>query len=847
VESNSNIIRSQVNVPRAIEQIDRELSVLSVFFDIRGKKLLLNDHKMAEGLFADIFEVFFEKEFVVHPNLTNKGYDIFSTDLEYAIQVSTDDTPEKVYDSIINTVNNDDGRDFQKIRYLSLNYNKTNSSEKTYLRRFTDSKTLDIYNNLDLKCTELIWDLEWISKHNIRNANKLETLLSIFETYKPYYTGVSPKPFRIPNQRQQLSVATDRKKLLDELNQTTDSWEDYFKKLQKAFMPLNVLPLNILNNIQRNNKSLFVSRYRGKYYVKDEDFIKEVEQNSFAGNSLNSTLISYGINSIRLSKTSKTLKITSKTKATCPICSLYSFSLPVRFAKDGYSLEDNPIQSAYVNYLLGYAENAIRDLKVKSEDNTLEGYLSLLGLRRMRRVDYKLSEEGGIYELPSPGKLKEVMDHPDLYEEQVTVLKYLKDRDYWDRQYSMIENISKVEDKTRLFTLEQQNQLHETLISTWEDVHKVIRIASHNFLIYDLEYSNVAQLCKTVVGMVLRIADKYDLINIININLDNLRNFIFHIQPRELSTLVNKHNHSTIFKSSDFIESFNNQTKNIEGIIDSLPEKRYQAPIWKYLLNYLSNTLLLSEFCEDSSPVYNDLLRQILDIVSLDKQLRERLEDDIARFIENRSEELDRTQIERAIEVYPKSASIKKIYNRLKDFKDDITKMPLIVFEKRRSQISTDDVTLYLGAVKDNLQKNFSARFFRNAVVTECVQYKDFEVIVFRSLTKNFKKYQKREMFTSDSAKYDIIFLIEAMYVGNHFLSPSQIESLNIEEDYFRWVLNPIEWDYMDFDVYFISRFHSDVIRKRIVNIPEVKRILEDFLRSSNDEHLSRIYFNFCL
>jgi len=847
VESNSNIIRSQVNVPRAIEQIDHELSVLSVFFEIRGKKLLLNDHKMAEGLFADIFEVFFEKEFVVHPNLTNKGYDIFSTDLEYAIQVSTDDTPGKVYDSIINTINNDDGRDFQKIRYLSLNYNKTNSSEKTYLKRFTDSKSLDIYNNLDLKCTELIWDLEWVSKHNIRNANKLETLLSIFETYKPYYTGVSPKPFRIPNQRQQLSRTTDRKKLLDELNQTTDSWEDYFKKLQKVFMPLNVLPLNILNNIKRNNKSLFVSRYRGKYYVKDEDFIKEMEQNSFAGNSLNSTLISYGINSLRLSKTSKTLKITSKTKATCPICSLYSFSLPSRFAKDGYTAEDNPIQSAYVHYLLGYVENVIRDLKVKSEEKTLEGYLSLLGLRRMRRVDYKLSEEGGIYELPSPEKLNELLDHPDLYEEQVTTLKYLKDRDYWDRQYSMIENISKVENKTRLFTLEQKNQLHETLISTWEDVYKVIRIASHNYLIYDLEYTNIAQLCKAVVSMVLRIADKYDLIDVININLENLRNFIFHIQPRDLSTLINKHNHSTIFKSSDFIASFKNQTKNLERLLGVLPEERYNAPFWKYIVNYLSNALLLSEFCEDSSSVYNELLRQILDIVSLDKQLRERLEDDIANFIENRSEELGKTEIERAIETYPESAIIKKIRNRLEDFKDDITKMPLIVFEKRRSQMSPYDITLYLEAVKDNLRKNFSTGFFRNAVVTECIQYKDFQEIAFKSLTKNFKKYQKKEMFTSDSAKYDIIFLIEAMYIGNYFLSPSQIESLNIEEEYFKWVLNPYEWNYKGFDVYFISRFHSDVIRKIIVNIPDVKSILEDFLKSSNDEHLSKIYFNFCL
>jgi len=839
--------------------IHHMLGTLASFYRFRNKNGYTDDNKKAEFLFAELLSLVFDKKYKVSRKSNQKGFDIFTKDKSHAIQVSRRVDTEKVFSALTGTIDEVGFDHFDRISILVLKEEKPNLNDSVIKKKFHENKRLEDYERLNFTVNEDLLDFLWVSEICIQDSDKLEGIIEIFNKYSPYFDIENAKNFKEEdfiqfkeNGESQTSSQTSnrnqsRTSVIEQLNLSTKSWEEYFIKFQEKFSPLNVVPIGLLNKIKRNGKSLFQSRHRGIYYVKDESFINEIQENSFQGNTLNNTLLSYGINKVKFFKNRKTYKIESKTIPSCPICSIYSFNLPINYQKGLHFNQDDPIKTAYVNYLLGDFENCVVALKVKSNEQTLVGYLSNLGLKRLRRVDYKLSESEGIYSLPSKDVFNKILENEDLSEEQVYVLRYINNRDYWDRQYSMIENIYKIESKTRLFTIDQKTQLHDTLIATWEDVYNIIRFGSHNYLIYDLEYGNINQLCSVVLNMILRISDKYNLVDELNINLDNLRNFLIHLRPSELSTVINKHNASTIFKPKIFLNSFTNQVANLESFLRILPEERYNIPIWNYIQNYLSNVLLIAEFCKNLDQIINKLLDRYFELIKFDEQLKKYLDRELLNFIKSQKDIVNAQIIITLKSIYFDSPKFDNIDIDYLDEDIDFETLNIIEFDRIKSKLSQAEREIYEDNVKDNLSKKFSLRYFRNAVVMECVKYENYQKQAYKELSKQIIEFQKGELFSSDHAKFQIINFVESMYYSNEVLSKEQINKLKIEDEYYKWLLNPVEWNYDSFNIYFITRNHSRLVWKKVVRIPHIKKLIENFLAKRNDENLSRIYFEYSI
>ncbi len=841
MDSTENIIKSDIKIDilSAQRSIDQELVDLARFLDHRSKKGYSDDSKLAEDLFADVFEVLLGISFITPLNPSTKGYDIYSENLEYAIQISRDDSANKVYKAYVNTMLEPKNHKFKNFIYLSLHHKKTQSKEKTFRIKFERDGILDEYQNLEGGLGKCVWDLIDIGKFRITDPEKLRTLLGIYERYKSNYRMGNPVPYRrhlVVN-----SLDSDQPLFLDKLDNSTSSWAEYFGRLNKQFEPICIFPRSILNNIRRNGKRLFVNRYQGQYYVKDESFIKEIKENTFLGNTLNNTLLGNGINKVRLYRSSKLYKIETTTDSTCPICSLYNFCLPLEFIDS----KELSIRKAYVQYLLGDTINAHSILTQLSQENTFIGCLATLGLIRLQRADYFLSDKVTNYQETTFRDYHIKVKASDLYNEQIKVLSHLKERNYWDKQYFLLEKLFKISNKVRLFSIDQKGELINIIIECWTEMNQLVRTASHNLLIRDLAYTNVTQLFGSLFHCIIQIGEKFDLVEVMNLNLRNLKNFLLHLRADELSKITTRYRTSKIFRSEQFLNDFSDQIDDIESIFKALLHDNYHVPIFKYVVNYLGNVLVLLEFTDNPSSIVTDLINQYISLIEKEPRLGRELENQFTELLHNYYKEIDNDILIKGISFYEDNWRVEEISKILEAESTQLLKLELSQFVLKSPSLSNTEIEKYKAHVKLRLEKKFEPRYFRNAIVFKCVKVNDFRKNLISELQKQYNNYEEKDPFQYQQAKHFFRLLVEAMYNDDEVLDINEISCLEISEPYFRWLLNPKIWSYDNFDIYFISDYNSKTFFKYFAGIPILKKKIEDYLKTKDDRNLRYIYFNY--
>lgn len=830
-----------IDILASQRQINSEWVDFVRFLEMESKKRNTDTHRLAEDMVADIFTILYQKEFLPNQNANEPGYDVYSEDYEYAIQVSKKEDAQKVVKAYLDTMMSDKGPQFSKFIYLSLNHRKRNTSEKTFEKHFKALGYQDEYKKLGGRFGYHVWDISNFADFRITKEAQLTNLLATFARYRPHYDLGNPKPYR-----RHFMTTDDRPSIWGKLEaQSHTNWSDYIQALKEYFHPLVVLPNFIVEGISREGKRLFTVRHQGEYYTKDESLIKEIQAGKHPENVLNNALLSWSINAVKLYKTGKRYKISTDTPANCQICDLYNFKV----SNEG-KCDSHPIAEAYMCYVKGDSIASLKLLQALASNDDFVGCLATLNIIKLQFADYNLKEKADCnnvdYKELQQRDLDEKINRSNLYREQIRVIDHLHKRLYWDKQYFLIDSLLKIKKKVKLFKYSNRSDSTDIIISVWQELFKIYRIASHNYLIQDLEFTNAMQMFKLLIESVLDVGEKINLGSHLNIRLSNLQPYLQHVRSDELRKVIQAYPHFQFLKSDDFVSDFRERVSGIQSFLKTLPEEKYSVPAYKLVCNYLGNVLLFLPLVEDSEAIANEIITEFLPICD-DSYIRRELEDVYTSVIEKYKDVLKEDLLHQSLDLYPDHWRAIEIRNTLElpdNLDEELTMSQLSVL---RDKLTSAEVTIHRAKIEEGLHKKFDARKFRNAVILDIINPDKYKVQFIKELAHQYKIYHSRELFRYQHARHHYLMIVETLYHSNAVLNKEDIASLKIEDDYLRWVLNPLLWDYSDFNVYYISEYNSKPFYRYFSQIPELRSALQSYFKSNNDNQLRYIYFNYFL
>lgn len=828
-----------IDILAAQRQIDREWLDFLNFLEMVSKKGYTPDYRLAEDLVAEVLTVLYQKDFTANHNANKPGYDVYSEDHEYAIQVSKKDDAKKVVKAYIDTMKSNEGPQFSKFIYLSLNLKKRNSSEKTFEKHFEDLGYPKEYIKFAGKFGDHIWDIGNFAKFRITKEAHLTHLLGIFARFRPHYDLGNPKPYR-----RHFMTTDDRPSIWDKLeSQNHTNWSDYVQALKEHFHPLVVLPNFIVEGISRQGKRLFTTRHQSVYYTKDESFINEIQTGKHPENILNNALLSWGIDAVKLYKTGKRYPISSDTPADCQICNLYNFKVSNE-SKCG----NHPLSEAYISYVKGDNITSLKLLLPLASNDDFVGCLATLNILKLQFAVYDLKEKAENsnvdYKELQHRDLDEKINRSNLFREQIKVIDHLRKRHYWDKQYFLIENMLKIKSKVKLFKYSNRSDITEIIIKVWRELYKIYRTASHNYLIQDLEFTNAMQMFKLLIESVLDVGEKMNLGSHLNIRLSNLQPYLQHIRPDELRKVIQAYPEFQFLKSDDFISDFRERVSGIQSFLEKLPQEKYSVPACKLVYNYLGNVLLFLPLVEDAETIANEIITKYLQICD-DSYIRRELEDVHTSVLEKYTDILKEDLLLKSLDLYPDHWRAIEIKNTLEipvNLDEELTMSQLYLL---RDRLTSTEVDFHRTKIEEDLDKKYDARKFRNAVILNLIDPDKYKVQYIKEFARLYKIYDDRELFRYQHARHQYLMIVETLYHSNSIMTKEDIASLNIEDEYLRWVLNPFLWDYSEFNVYYISEYNSKPFFTYFSTIPELRSALQSYLKSNNDNQLRYIYFNY--
>ncbi len=547
------------------------------------------------------------------------------------------------------------------------------------------------------------------------------------------------------------------------------------------------------------------------------------------------------------------------------------------------------LREGYTYYLLGDLKKSINIFKELNNDSqkqnnpiiyTVTKY-NLIHLKRFLKYNYFGSDKHNI---------EKELDGVNFELDELFVSTYsphfldffnqFKNDAYFHNSFRKVDNllteIQKISFQDKLGSRYTNSKVSELRV----DFLRALCFLEFNYVIFNSFHEYTVLANKVLEGFI----SLYTLKNPASSNYEEfdmtiIVMWLFHADFKQSNHLLHKYQLKslTVVKDDKFYDKFkkytNNLIKSSEYIKNSTTEKNYLFT--DKIKHITSNMILILSRIDLNSKNINNLIKTLLDFIET-MDSRSFLNDDAVYQLINFQKKIDKENVRRIISLlkkhnyiyssafsssvkfYSEKATKEEVKNFLIELlgTSDFSKDELLNVDDNAQAIgivigNLDDLTKnnIKKVITEELKLNFKAEFFYIFTIYEVI---DFDKGLFNefleSVPDDTKKDERAKSFIGDTWYYNFRLgqVINLMY---HFNMPFNKEIRNLSEktnskNYYDWLMNLEEYDYTNFDVYWILKFKTDSYFKAFKKSEKLKAVIEKLLKVNYIEGVAKIYFN---
>lgn len=595
----------------------------------------------------------------------------------------------------------------------------------------------------------------------------------------------------------------------------------------------------------------------------------------------------------------KNINIEKKTECDCCVCNFRNLEFSKLINKvdaiEG-NLNHYNLMFAYANYLLRkndgkstyQAFRQIENVNKGIENNKVEYFIAKLNLKNIRNlIDYSGEDREAILEDIKSIDLDKVIYNEIEFHVHDDVKNYLiqiKENTFFDKiQKRCDEFIIDLNEVKQLYERGGERYFSSNLIdSLYHNYAALYLHYNKNFIIFDC-FGSYKKLVANIFSCFVS-SIKTPTWGIKEFNTFILSEAVLHINRDKLSEIL---------KGTESLPTKSNTVEDLIGCLNNYINSYMTKSHWGYRIEeslqiYLkgfqfhfifpdifSKLFTILSRLEISKEQFSNTKTLLIQFIKTENDIVNYCYDEMLSFLKRKPHLFE---LEDLISIMEHGLSkYKYSYAKYDNF---ITKIPAIIYEnypeykydkihlikKAIINSSLDDGTntnyfnlipiscicndecrnILFNAFEEHLDKRFSDFFYEELLQTEIYDYKRKNYFNDYSLAVNQQKGITEEKNGKlRRTNFHLINYILIIYILDIDFNDPNIKLLNNLEESEKWILNPIDYNYDNFNPLWLLDYNYSIILTRIKTIINIKTAVEENLRKEYNEDLAKIYAKF--
>jgi hypothetical protein len=353
---------------------------------------------------------------------------------------------------------------------------------------------------------------------------------------------------------------------------------------------------------------------------------------------------------------------------------------------------------------------------------------------------------------------------------------------------------------------------------------------------------------------------------------------LFYVEPENLIDLLrryhvdkiryqlNEHNNSVAFNIR--IKNLSNSISTINKFLERNSKGRYNTFLEQKIENHISNGLIILKILELEESKFNTILDDLVNIIINYNSLNHSgVFKHLSQLINKKIDQINENNISKLIEVIrsyknPFLSQEIDLPMLLKKSNNQNTKerilnevMDSCNGDNPNFQYALEFIEHFTYKQKQelsklitkSLKKNFDSSLFYYSVINDLINYSDFENEYLKTISLQPGEMTFRQVFgdKKDNLNHKLNELINIAYKLDLKLTDKRYDDIFIDSQYYKWLRDPVKFDYVHFDCYWILEYQTSIYFKKFSKIDKIKSALSVELRKRPIEGLLRIYIDY--
>lgn len=546
---------------------------------------------------------------------------------------------------------------------------------------------------------------------------------------------------------------------------------------------------------------------------------------------------------------------------------------------------DEKMKKAYTLYQFGYLKKAIHSFQdlaevFKKSKEHLPYFICLFNLKKLRiHITSKYFEDdreeilNTLKSIDLAIILQELK--PMVSGFNYSILEFIEQESFiTNSSWNINETVEKAVD---LYKSDQHggwssgNQAEKLgLHLTWID-----RFLKYNLIIYN-NFSDFSKIInKSFEGFI----STHQLQNELTDKFNNFNDYLLILlitygDTKFLNKILIRYNVKELkienFKPKTFFEVAKRLCQSTDTIKIIIGDGKKENYFFRDKVNKIfSNLLLLISRLPLPEKQFNQILKELIDVLSNATYLYPTCKDYLKEIVAHKSDLIDIDNYEKLLKLVVTNKKwrdlnfidkiVTKIHSNNPGFILSDKELIAHILELTNTQNHTwtlsDLVIFWKIASKDfkkriketvltKLKETFNYRLYYNAVMEKIIDYQPFWDDFIKSVPKRPNETSFIEAFggKDDGKIYRLNLLLDIAYKFDINLQDQKYQKLHGNNPYYKWLLNLNSFDYSEFNPYWVLKHQSYHYFKTFSKIPQIVKATKKYINENYNEGLAKIY-----